>query len=91
MGITRQTIFELAAEEGIEVVEADIPRAELYTADEVFITGTAAEVCPVREIDDHPIGDPGPITTRLQGRFFDAVKGKDPRSADWLDHVDLGG
>ena len=87
MGITRQTILELAAEEGIAVIEADIPRAELYTADEVFITGTAAEVCPVREIDDHVIGEPGPITARLQKRFFDAVKGRDARSADWLDHV----
>ncbi len=90
MGITRQTILELAADEGIDVVEADIPRAELYTADEVFITGTAAEVCPVREIDDHEIGDPGPITARLQTRFFNAVKGEDPRSAEWLDHVSPG-
>jgi branched-chain amino acid aminotransferase len=86
MGITRQTIIELAGEEGIEVVEAEIPRADLYLADEVFVTGTAAEVCPVREIDDHPI-PVGPITARLQERFFAAIVGKDPRSADWLDYV----
>ena len=62
-------------------------RAELYQADEVFVTGTAAEVCPIREVDDHLIGEPGPITKRLQERFFAATLGRDPRSADWLDHI----
>jgi branched-chain amino acid aminotransferase len=54
----------------------------------VFITGTAAEVCPVNEVDDHPIGPPGPVTTRLQARFFAAVGGRDPLSATWLDYVE---
>jgi len=87
MGITRQTIIELAEEEGIEVVEAEIPRADLYVADEVFVSGTAAEVCPVRSVDDHEIGSRGPITTRLQERFFSAIVGKDRRSEEWLDYV----
>jgi branched-chain amino acid aminotransferase len=86
-GITRATIMTLAEDEGIPVQEREIARGELYTADEVFITGTAAEVCPVNEVDDHPVGPPGPITTRLQDRFFAAVGGRDPRSAQWLDYV----
>lgn len=87
-GITRDCILTLAADEGIPVVEREVARAELYQADEVFVTGTAAEVCPIREVDDHVIGEPGPITTRLQERFFAATLGRDPRSDDWLDVVD---
>jgi branched-chain amino acid aminotransferase len=86
-GITRATIIELAADEGLEVVQRDLPRAELYTADELFITGTAAEVCPVNEVDDHPLGPPGPITRRLQDRFFTVTEGRDPRYAAWLDRA----
>jgi branched-chain amino acid aminotransferase len=86
-GITRATIIELAKDEGIPVVERELARAELYIADEVFVTGTAAEVCPINEVDDHPIGEPGPITRRLQERFFAATLGRDPRSAEWLDYV----
>jgi branched-chain amino acid aminotransferase len=86
-GITRATIIELAIEEGIEVVERDVTRAELYTADEVFITGTAAEVCPVNEVDDHLLGPPGPITRRLQDRFFAITEGREPRYAAWLDRA----
>lgn len=88
-GITRDCILQLAREEGIEIIEREIARAELYLADEVFVTGTAAEVCPIREVDDHLVGEPGPITKRLQARFFAATLGRDPRSADWLDHVDV--
>ena len=87
-GITRASIIQLAADEGIPVVVREAARTEIYTADEVFVTGTAAEVCPVREVDDHPIGAPGPVTRRLQDRFFAAVAGRDPRSAEWLDHVE---
>jgi branched-chain amino acid aminotransferase len=87
-GITRATIMTLAADEGIPVQEREIARGELYTADEVFITGTAAEVCPVNEVDDHAVGPPGPVTTRLQERFFAAVGGRDPLSAGWLDYVE---
>ena len=68
-------------------MQRDLPRAELYTADELFITGTAAEVCPVNEVDDHPLGPPGPITRRLQDRFFTVTEGRDPRYAAWLDRA----
>ena len=87
-GITRNTIIELARDEGIEVVEREISRGELYFADEVFVTGTAAEVCPLNEIDEHRLGPPGPVTQRLQQRFFAVPEGTDPRSADWLDYVE---
>jgi branched-chain amino acid aminotransferase len=86
-GITRATIIELARDEGIPVVERDVARAELYVADEVFVTGTAAEVCPLNEVDDHPIGEPGPVTRRLQERYFAATLGRDPLSSEWLDYV----
>ncbi|MEI6448027.1 MAG: aminotransferase class IV, partial [Actinomycetes bacterium] len=89
-GITRRTIETLAIEEGYEIAMRDIARAELYLADEVFLTGTAAEVVPVREIDDRPIGTgkPGPVTVRLQALYDDAVHGRDSRHADWLDPVE---
>jgi len=89
-GITRRTIETLAIEEGYEIAMRDIARAELYLADEVFLTGTAAEVVPVREIDDRPIGTgkPGPVTVRLQALYDVAVHGRDPRHADWLDPVE---
>ena len=67
------------------MLEREVARGELYHADEVFITGTAAEVCPVIEVDDHGLGPPGPITRILQDRFFAATEGRDPRSAEWLD------
>ncbi len=86
-GITRNGIIEIARDEGLEVVERDISRAELYFADEVFVTGTAAEVCPINAVDDHELGPPGPITRRLQDRFFAITRGEDPRSAQWLHHV----
>jgi branched-chain amino acid aminotransferase len=88
-GITRRSIIDIAADLGVEIVERDVARAELYLADEVFLTGTAAEVVPVREIDDHPIGsgEPGPITRELQRVYDDAIHGRDTRYADWLDVV----
>jgi branched-chain amino acid aminotransferase len=86
-GITRATVMDLAGDLGLEVVERDINRTELYLADEVFMTGTAAEVCPVNEVDDHPLGPPGPITRAIQERFFAATEGRDPRSSQWLDPV----
>ena len=66
-----------------------IARAELYLADEVFMTGTAAEVVPVREIDDRPVGtgQPGPITKKLQAMYDDVVNGRNPAHLDWLDPV----
>ncbi|MGA0069303.1 MAG: aminotransferase class IV, partial [Miltoncostaeaceae bacterium] len=86
-GITRNSIMEIARTEGYEVLERDLARAELYHADEVFVTGTAAEVCPVRSVDDHLIGEPGPVTQRLQHVFHEVVHGRDPRWAHWLDPV----
>jgi branched-chain amino acid aminotransferase len=87
-GITRASIITLAGDEGIPVIEREVARGELYTADEVFVTGTAAEVCPVNEVDDHRIGPPGPVTRTLQERFFAATEGRGPRSAEWLDYVE---
>lgn len=87
-GINRKSVIQIARDEGFEVVERDIARAELYLADELFLTGTAAELTPIREIDDHAIGDgPGPVTRRLQRVFDDALHGRDPRYADWNDIV----
>ena len=88
-GITRDTILRLAAEEGIEVRERRITRDEVYIADEAFFTGTAAEVTPIRELDGRTIGPGhrGPITERLQSRYFAAVEGRDPAHTDWLTFV----
>jgi branched-chain amino acid aminotransferase len=88
-GISRKSIFQIAADLGYDVVERDLARAELYLADEVFLSGTAAELVPVREIDDHAIGagEPGPVTREIQRVFDDALHGRDPRYADWLDLV----
>jgi branched-chain amino acid aminotransferase len=88
-GITRRTIFTLADEEGLKVVEKRITRDEVYIADEAFFTGTAAEVTPIREVDNRPIGDGtrGPITQRLQSLYFDVVKGRHPKHKGWLTYV----
>ena len=88
-GINRKSIMEIARDLGLEVVERNIARAELYLADEVFMSGTAAELVPVREIDDHLIGggEPGTITRELQRVFEDALHGRDPRYTKWLDYV----
>lgn len=85
-GITRDTVITLAEEEGIPLREAPITRDELYLADEVFLTGTAAELTPVREIDHRPIGlgARGEVTARLQQRYFDLVKGSDDSHPEWL-------
>ena len=88
-GITRASIMEVAKNEGIEVQEKLFPRDTLYIADEAFLTGTAAEVTPIREVDGRMIGEgkPGPITKKLQAKFFDIVKGKDKKYEKWLDYV----
>lgn len=85
-GITRDCIVTLCGELGIPLVERPITRDELYMADEVFLTGTAAEVTPVREVDDRSVGDGarGPITTKLQAGYFDAVRGRSAAHRDWL-------
>ncbi|MBV9534356.1 MAG: branched-chain amino acid transaminase [Solirubrobacterales bacterium] len=88
-GISRRSVIEIARDLGYQVVERDLARAELYLADEVFLSGTAAELVPVREIDDHPIGggQPGPVTKEIQRVFDDALHGRDPRYGEWLDVV----
>lgn len=88
-GITRRTVLQLAKDEGLEVVERRITRDEVYIADEFFMTGTAAEVTPVRELDGRVIGGGGrgPVTERLQALFFDVVHGRDNSHPEWLDFV----
>jgi len=88
-GITRRSIIQIARDLGYTVVERDIARAEMYLADEVFLSGTAAEVVPVREIDDHAIGTgrPGEITRVIQAAFDDAIHGRSERYREWLDVV----
>jgi branched-chain amino acid aminotransferase len=88
-GINRMSILEIAKDLGYEVVQRDIARAELTLADEVFLSGTAAELTPVREIDDIQIGPPGPITREIQGVFDDALHGRSERYAHWLDVVPI--
>ena len=85
-GITRDTVMTLAAEAGYEVVEKRITRDEVYVADEAFFTGTAAEVTPIRSVDDRLIGEgkPGPITRALQERYFATVHGQHDGHLDWL-------
>jgi branched-chain amino acid aminotransferase len=88
-GINRLSAIQIARDLGYEVVERDIARGELYLADEIFMTGTAAELTPIREVDDHPVGpgEPGPITRAIQSAFEDALHGRSDRYADWLDVV----
>ena len=86
-GITRASIMRIAADEGVEVRESELVRTDLYLADEAFFTGTAAEVVPIREVDDRVLGEPGPVTRRLQEVFVAATRGRDPRYADWLEPV----
>ncbi|MBH0198424.1 MAG: branched-chain amino acid transaminase [Nitrospira sp.] len=88
-GITRNSVIELAQERKIPVVEERFTRDEMYVADEVFVTGTAAELTPVREIDNRTIGTgkPGPITLALQKAFFSIVRGEDPAHASWLTRI----
>ncbi len=88
-GITRASVMQIAKDMGYEVVERNFTRSELYLADELFLTGTAAEVTPVREVDRRSVGDgtPGPVTRAIQAKLRGAVTGKDPKYGDWLDYV----
>src|ERR671925_1015573 len=86
-GINRKTCVQIARDLGYELVERDIARAEVVLADEVFLTGTACELTPLREIDDIEIGPPGPITREIQRVFDDALHGRAPQYAEWLDVV----
>lgn len=88
-GITMASVREIARDFGIRVVEREVLREELFLADEVFFTGTAAEVTPVREIDGRVIGEGarGPITGKIQAKFFEVVRGKDPKYVKWLTYL----
>jgi branched-chain amino acid aminotransferase len=88
-GITRATVMELARDTGIPVQETPLTRDDLYIADEVFLTGTAAEVTPIREIDQRRIGSGrrGPVTARLQSAFFEVVAGRVPKYERWLSYL----
>jgi branched-chain amino acid aminotransferase len=88
-GITRRSVLQIAQDFGYTVVERDVARAELYLAEEVFMSGTAAELVPVREVDDHPVGtgEPGEVTRVLQKAFDDAIHGRSERYREWLDPV----
>jgi branched-chain amino acid aminotransferase len=87
-GITRSSVVQIATDLGYQVEERDIARAELYLADEVFLTGTAAELVPVREVDDHPLGEPGEVTRVVQAKFDDALHGRAEEYLEWLDFVE---
>jgi branched-chain amino acid aminotransferase len=88
-GITKDSVMTIAADLGHSVVEENVLRSDLYTADEVFLTGTAAEVVPIKAVDDRPVGEgkPGPVTRAVQEAYFAAVRGEDDRYQGWLDHV----
>ena len=90
-GISRRAVLQIAQDLGYPTIERDIERAELYLADEGVLTGTAAELVPVREVDDHPIGSgrPGEITGVLQRAFDDALHGRSERYDEWLDYVEV--
>ncbi|MEA1901975.1 MAG: branched-chain amino acid transaminase [Actinomycetota bacterium] len=88
-GLTRNSVIELLTDEGVEVREVELARGSIYTADEMFLTGTAAEVTPIREVDGRPVGPgkPGPITRKAQDLFGSAVMGKLDAYRHWLDFV----
>ena len=88
-GVTRDSVIELARNLGFTVNEYSFHRDTLYVADEAFFTGTAAEVTPIREVDNRPVGDgrPGPITQKIQAAFRDVVSGKNPKYSSWLTAV----
>jgi branched-chain amino acid aminotransferase len=90
VGITRNTVMELALKElGLETTQRSVDRAELYTADECFLTGTAAHITPVAEVDHRPIGNGeiGPVTAKLQEIYNNVIKGKVPKYMDWCTPV----
>src|SRR5918995_5638059 len=86
-GISRRSVIQIARDLGYTVVERDVARAELCLAEEIFLTGTAAELVPVREIDDHDLGKPGEITRVIQSKFDDALQGRLEEYREWLDPV----
>jgi len=86
-GITQRCVATIAADLGIDYEVANILRSDLYTSDEAFLSGTAAEVVPIRSVDDRELGEPGPVTRAVQDTYFAAVKGEVDRYKDWNEHV----
>jgi branched-chain amino acid aminotransferase len=86
-GITQSSILTIARDLGIEVEVGNLLRSDLYLAEEAFLSGTAAEVVPIRSVDDREIGEPGPITRKIQETYFATVRGEVDRYKDWLEHV----
>ena len=86
-GITQDAVRTIARDLGYQYAEANIVRSDLYTADEAFLSGTAAEIVPIRSVDDRELGDPGPVTRAIQDIFFKAVRGEVPEYASWNEHV----
>ena len=86
-GITRDSVMKIASDLGWKTEEHDLNRTDLYLADEAFFTGTAAEVVPIRSVDDREIGEPGPVTKKIQEVFFAVAKGEVEKYADWLEYV----
>jgi branched-chain amino acid aminotransferase len=86
-GITRASVITIARDLGVEVREDNLLRSDLYLADEAFLTGTAAEIVPMRSVDDRVIGDPGEITRKIQEIYFAVVHGEEDRYKNWLDYV----
>jgi branched-chain amino acid aminotransferase len=86
-GITRDSVMTIARDFGIEVHEADLVRSDLYLADEAFLTGTAAELVPMRSVDDREIGAPGPVTRKIQEMYFATIHGEVDQYKGWLDYV----
>lgn len=86
-GITQQCVRTIATDLGVDYEVANLLRSDLYTADEAFLSGTAAEVVPIRSVDDRELGEPGPVTRAVQGTYFAAVKGEVDRYKDWNEHV----
>lgn len=86
-GITRDSVMRIARDMELDVRETDLTRGMLYTCDEAFFTGTAAELTPIKEIDGREIGRPGEITKKIQEKFFDIIRGKDKNYEEWLDFI----
>jgi branched-chain amino acid aminotransferase len=86
-GITQDSVMTIARDLGIECTTANLLRSDLYTADEAFLSGTAAEVVPIRSVDDREVGEPGPITRKIQEVFYSAVRGELDRYKDWNEYA----
>jgi branched-chain amino acid aminotransferase len=87
-GITRDSVMRIAGSMGVEVRERTLTRSDIVLADELFFTGTAAEIVPIREVDDHFIGEPGPLTRRIQEKFHATVEGRDEEFAHFMEPVE---